>query len=91
MTVYELKIDWALGYEKGNTTEFYSTEEKARKAFYSEIVQVMKDCSAFDKQTGALIDNGWELEKSGDVWRLFEKGHCPRSYYTITITPKNVN
>lgn len=90
MTVYELKIGWSCEYGHGNTTEIYSTEEKARKAFNFEIIQAMQDYPVFDEQTGELINNEWELGKGENVWYLFEKACYARNHCTITITQKNV-
>jgi tRNA U34 5-carboxymethylaminomethyl modifying GTPase MnmE/TrmE len=52
MKVYEVKIDWATNDAEDCTTEVYSTAEKARKAFNSEIVQAMQDYDVFDEETG---------------------------------------
>ena len=89
-TVYELKIDWATNDDAGCTTELYSTEEKARKAFNFEIVQSMQDYDVlFDEETGELED-GWVLDKGNNLWDLYEDGYYSANHCTITITEKEI-
>lgn len=88
-TVYELKIDWATNDDQGCTTEIYSTEERAKKAFNFEIVQAKDDYGCFDEQTGEL-ENGWLLEELDNLWDLYEDGFYTSNHCTIMITEKEI-
>lgn len=90
MKVYEVKVDWATNDAEDCTTELYSTEEKARKAFNTERVQAMEDYGVFDEQTGVLTDKNWELEQRENYWHLFEEGYWSGNHCLITLTAKEV-
>lgn len=89
MKVYEVKVDWATRDSEDCTTEIYATEEKARKAMNTEIVQAMQDYGCFDEETGEL-DDGWELEQRDNYWHLFEEGWWSTNHCLITLTEKEV-
>jgi hypothetical protein len=90
MKVYEVKIDWATNDAEDCTTEVYSTEEKARKAFNFEIAQAMQDYGVFDEETGELIDEGWKLDMGNTFWELWEDGYYTSNHCLITLTEKEV-
>jgi hypothetical protein len=90
MTVYELKINWATNDDSGCTTEIYSTEEKARKAFNFEVIQAMQDYEVFDEESGELIDENWQLDKGNNFWELWEDGYYSANHCLITVTEKEV-
>ena len=87
--VYELKVDWATNDDQGCTTEIYSTEERAIKAFNFEVVQSMQDYSCFDEESGEL-ENGWELEKGNNYWHLYQDNFWNNNHCLITITEKEI-
>lgn len=90
MKVFEVKVDWATNDAEDCTTELYSTEEKARKAFNAEKLQAMDDYGVFDEKTGELIDENWCLEQRDNYWHLFEEGYQSENHCLITLTEKEV-
>ena len=99
MIVYEVKVDWATNDAEDCTTELFSTEEKARKAFNAEKIQAMKDYGIFDEQTGELIDDEKAsklidktlgIEQRDNYWHLFEEGYWSTNHCLITLTKKEV-
>ena len=90
MKVYEVKVDWAPQDAEGCTTEIYATEEEARKAFNSEIVQAMQDYDVFNEETGELTEEGWILDTSVNFWELWEDGYYTSNHCLITLTEKEV-
>ena len=90
MKVYEVKVDWATQDAEGCTTEIYATEEEARKAFNSEIVQAMQDYDVFNEETGELTEEGWILDTSVNFWELWEDGYYTSNHCLITLTEKEV-
>lgn len=90
MKVYELKIDWTMGDGQDVVTEIYSTEEKAKKAFNTEVVQAMQDYEVFDEQTGELTDSDYILEQGNGYWHLYQNGWWEDRHCLITLTPKEV-
>ena len=87
--VYEVKVNWVTQDDSGCTTEIYSTEEKAIKAFNFEIVQAMQDYGCFDEESGEL-ESGLKLDKGDYFWELWEYGYYASNHCTITITKKEV-
>ena len=90
MKVYEVKVDWATNDAQDCTTEIYSTEEKARKAYNCEIAQAMQDYGVFDEETGELTDQDWYLEQGNRFWDLWEDGYYSSNHCLITLTEKEV-
>lgn len=91
MKVYELKIDWAFDDNgKDVTTEIYATEEKARKAMNSEIVQAMQDYGVFDEETGELTDSNYGLEKGENYWQLYRKNWWENCHCLIMMNEREV-
>ena len=90
MKVYELKIDWATNDDQGCSTEIYATEEKARKAFNTEVVQAMQDYDVFDEKTGELTDENYTLEQGNGYWHLYQNDLWTSCHCLITVTEKEV-
>ena len=90
MKVYEVKVDWATNDAEACTTELFSTEEKAIKAFNAEKVQAMQDYGVFDEQTGELIDENWDLDEGKYYWEIWEDGYYTSNHCLITLTEKEV-
>lgn len=90
MEVYEVKVDLATDDDEECTTELFSTEEKARKAFNAEKLQAMEYYGVFDEQTGKLIDENWQLDEGKYFWDLWANGFYKSNHCLITLTEKEV-
>lgn len=90
MKVFEVKVDWVTNDAEDCTTELFSTEEKATKAFNAEKLQAMQDYGVFDEQTGKLVDENWQLDEGKYFWDLWEDGYYTSNHCLITLTEKEV-
>lgn len=89
MKVYEIKVDWAINNAADCTTELFSTEEKARKAFNSEKIDAMQDYGFADD--GSYNTDCYELEEDDNSWDFWESGFYNDCHCHITLTEKEVH